>query len=625
MLMDHLNNTLFNNFSMVFCTQCGEEIKEINRFCRACGTPVKPSTEKESSMSEISGNELEQISTQSEEKNNTDYETNITVSPKLESFDFSDSSIDRKTQFDDGMLVLTSRDLILYTSDEKDELKRIPITTIQSCSYSTIRRGLLIKRRINEEDNFQLLLTQKHAKFSDLKSKKMYHENELRETRVRLERQEIKEKIARVENEMGYLSQEIKQLESDPTKIKLVQEKVADIKKEVFKLPKNFESNSDKSVREEYKIWEYVVNRRKNGISKIKIETIPYDGIVTINEEVMGLTPLTIDKPLIDIAILEGKYKIQILKEGYDSEEFKLSTKLDKDSFLKKVQLSTRDKPDYKMDQRIEDLRKTVPDKSIDLSFYEKEREVEGRNEILLLTKDEILVMSKDKEQCLFEIPYGSINEAKYDKGFLRGSKAVKIDYNERHFRNLMFDFWIDDEEGKISSSELKQRSESLSEILNRKRKESKVIDIPNRIRAPNYFIVTESDIKNNFSRFEPFEFERLVAKLFEKKGYKATVTQESGDFGVDILAEAGKEKIAIQVKHWQASVGGPDVHKTLGSMITFGANRAMVITSSDFTNQAYEIQKRGSPVELWNGSRLRDEFRQYLLDAINEAKNSSN
>lgn len=225
-------------------------------------------------------------------------------------------------------------------------------------------------------------------------------------------------------------------------------------------------------------------------------------------------------------------------------------------------------------------------------------------------------------DQCLFEIPYGSINEAKYDKGLLRGSKAVKIDYNERHFRNLIFDFWIEDEEGKISSSELKQRSESLSEILNRKRKESKVIDIPNRIRAPNYFIVTESDINNNFSRFEPFEFERLVAKLFEKKGYKATVTQERGDFGVDILAEAGKEKIAIQVKHWQASVGGPDVHKTLGSMITFGANRAMVVTSSDFTNQAYEIQKRGAPVELWNGSRLRDEFRQYLLDAINKAKN---
>ena len=255
------------------------------------------------------------------------------------------------------------------------------------------------------------------------------------------------------------------------------------------------------------------------------------------------------------------------------------------------------------------------------MSFYKVEREIEGQNEILLLTSDEILGLTKDREKCLFEIPYGSINDARYDKGFLRGSKAVKINYNEKHFRNLEFNFWIDDDDGKISPSELRQRSESLAEILNRKRKESKVLDIPNRIRSPNYFIVTEKDIANNFSRFEPFEFERLVAKLFERKGYKTTVTQERSDFGVDVLAEAGNDKIAIQVKHWQASVGGPDVHKTVGSMMTFGANRAMVVTSSDFTNQAYEIQRRGTPVELWNGRRLQDEFRQYLLDSISEAR----
>jgi hypothetical protein len=535
---------------------------------------------------------------------------------------FYDSyAVDRKTLFDDGMLVLSSRDLILYTSDEKDELKRIPISSIQSCGYSTIRRGLMIKRRVNEEDNFQTMLTQKHSELADIKSKKLHYEDLLRQTRIRTERQEIKEKISKIENSLYHLSTELKQLESDPTKIKLVQEKVADVQKEIFKLPKSFESTSDKTAREEYRIWEYVVNRRIKGISKIKIETIPYDAVVTINDMIFGTTPLTIDKPIIDDAILEGKYHVKIFKEGYHSVEFKITTDLGKESFIEKMELSPKDKIDSQSDEQVEKLRDNVPDRSIDLSFYEIEREIEGENEILLLTNDEILGMTKDKEQCLFEIPYGSINDAKYDKGFLRGSKAVKITYNEKYFRNLEFNFWIDDKDGKISSSELKQRSESLAEILNRKRKESKVLDIPNRIRSPNYFIVTEKDIENNFSRFEPFEFERLVARLFEKKGYKTSVTQERGDFGVDVLAEAGNDKIAIQVKHWQASVGGPDVHKTLGSMMTFGANRAMVVTSSDFTNQAYEIQKRGSPIELWNGSRLRDEFRQYLLDAINEAR----
>ena len=59
----------------------------------------------------------------------------------------------RKTIFDDGMLVLTSSDLILYSSDEKDELKRIPLSIIDGCSYSMLRRGLVVKQRVNAEEN----------------------------------------------------------------------------------------------------------------------------------------------------------------------------------------------------------------------------------------------------------------------------------------------------------------------------------------------------------------------------------------------------------------------------------------------------------------------------------------
>lgn len=590
---------------MGFCTSCGNKLDDSHRFCGSCGSPVDPP--KESETKSVSKTTMP--------------EPPMVQNPPPKEITYIPDFVDRKTLFDDGMLVLTSKDLILYTSDEKDELKRIPIYTITSCGYSTIRRGLLIKRRINEDDNFQNLLGQKNSDLADLKAQKLDHEEDLRQTRARSERQKIKESIYDLETLIDDLSEEIKQLESDPTKIRLVQEKVADIRKEVFRLPKSFEDSSDKTPHEEYKIWDYALRRRLEGIPKIKLDTLPYDAVVTINDRVLGTTPLTIDKPLIDDAILEGKYHVKLLKEGHETIEMHITTDISKGSYLEKIELSNRDKPVYEFDKQIEELRNVVTDRSIDLSFYDVEREIEGKHELLLITKNEMLILSKNREQCLYEIPYGSINEAKYDGGFLLGNKAVKINYNEKYFQNLEFDFWIDDHDDKISSSELKQRSESLAEILNRKRKESKILDIPNRVRAPNYFIVTEKDIENNFARFEPFEFERLVSKLFEKKGYKTTVTPERADFGVDVIAEAGKDKIAIQVKHWQASVGGPDVHKTLGSMMTFGANRAMVVTSSDFTNQAYEIQKRGAPIELWNGSRLRDEFRQYLLDAINDAR----
>lgn len=598
---------------MGFCTTCGNKLGESHRFCGSCGGPVEPPKESGSPLPSddlATGPNIGQ--------SNAEPPLGLKHQARML---YDADVIDRKTLFDDGMLVLSPRDLILYTSDERDELRRIPVRTIQSCGYSAIRRCLLVKRRVNEEDNFQALLTQKRAELDDLKHKKTHYEDLLRQTRVLAERQAVKEKISKAEGHVCRVSDEIQQLESDPTKIERVRKKVADVQKEFFRLPKSFDAVSDKTAKEEYRIWAYVVNRRIKGVPKMKIETLPYDAVVTINDRVLGTTPLTVDKPIIDDAILEGEYRVRVLKEGRRHAELKITADLGKGPYVKKIELPPRDKTDYRFDNQVGRLRGDAPDRSIDLSLYEIDREVEGTNEVLLLASDGILCMSRNKEQCLFEIPYGSINSVKYDKGLFRGTKAVNVNYNERHFGGLEFDFWIDDRDGEISPSELRQRSESVVEILNKKRRESKVLDVPNKIRSPSYFTVTEMDIKNNFGRFEPFEFERLVAKLFERKGYKTTVTQERGDFGVDVIAEAGSDKIAIQVKHWQAPVGGPDVHKTVGSMITFGANRAMVVTSSDFTNQAYEIQKRGSPVELWNGSRLRDEFRQHLLDSINEAR----
>lgn len=173
---------------MRFCTGCGNKLEENHRFCGACGIPIDPPKESDSATdnSSVSDSMNEQI----------DIKPQLDMKQQIEMFYDSDT-VDRKTLYDDGMLVLSSRDLILYTSDEKDELKRIPISSIQSCGYSTIRRGLMIKRRMNEEDNFQTLLTQKHAELADIKSKKIHYEDLLRQTRVRIERQEIKEKISK--------------------------------------------------------------------------------------------------------------------------------------------------------------------------------------------------------------------------------------------------------------------------------------------------------------------------------------------------------------------------------------------------------------------------------------------
>lgn len=590
---------------MEFCAKCGNKIEDDHRFCPACGTPVSPPVED---VADTTPHVLEKTARGPEPGCVTPADSARVLRP--------DSHVDRKTLFEDGMLVLTSENLILYTGDETDELKRIRISSIKSCEYSMLRRGMVVKRRTNEEENFQELLAEKHAKLAHMTHEKQGCEALLRSTRKRDERRRIGDKTAKLEAKISNLSREIRELESDPTKIKRAREKKADIITEFFRLPKDYGRDSGMTAREEYKIWQYAVKRRILGISQIKIETLPYDAIVAIEGEVEGATPIMVEKPLIDASVLNGKYDIKILKEGYETIKFTVTTDLKKGSYMKKLKLSPRTNPDPGDDEMIARMRRGVPDRTIDLSFHSVNREIEGRNELLLLTREEILVMSKDGQQCLFSIPYGAITGVKYDRGFLRGTNAVRITYNEPHFKNIVFDFWIDNSDGRITSAEMRQRSESLAEILNKEKRESHAKSLPTHVHSPRYYTITEQDLEDNFGRFEPFDFEVLVAKLFEKKGYKTRVTQERADLGVDVIAEGGKETIAIQVKHWQAPVGGPDVHKTLGSMITHNATRAMVVTSSDFTNQAYEIQRRGTPVELWNGSRLRDEFRHHLMNA---------
>ncbi|MDE1829721.1 MAG: restriction endonuclease [Thaumarchaeota archaeon] len=616
---------------MVFCTNCGNKLADEHRFCSKCGTAMDPSTEHEDvnnspdhntspnlddspiddgfeipsmSSSVIAGSDETQIQEKSYEYNSN------------EPYSYA---IDRKTLFSDGLLVLSSQDLILYTSDERDELKRIPLSSIESASFNMLWKNLEVKRRINEEENFVRYIESRKNKLTQLNDEFANQNFKLRNTRVRNDRALIKNKMAGIYNEISTISEEIRQLDTDPTKIHFRKRKEADIKKETFKLPKDFSSNHD--IKSECKIWAYAINRRISGIPKMKIETHPYSAIVKINGQIVGTTPIVTELPLFDEAVLNGKYDIEVIKENHKKEQFQVATKLGKGSFLKQIELKKLDKPDITFDEYVQSLRGKLPDRSIDLTSYSTEREIEGLGEVLVLTRETLLVLSKDRQEYLFEIPYGSVNEAKYDDRFLRGNKAIRINYNERGFGEQFFEFWIDDKNGEVSKSEIKHRSESLVELLNRKRKECDLTDYPKLVRAQKYFVITPNDLQNNFQRFEPFEFERLVGKLFEKKGYKVEVTKKTGDLGVDLLARAANDTIAIQVKHWQASVGGPDVHKTLGSMFTYGANRAMVVTTSDFTKQAYEIQRRGAPVDLWNGAKLREEFRQHLLDAINYSR----
>jgi len=116
-----------------------------------------------------------------------------------------------------------------------------------------------------------------------------------------------------------------------------------------------------------------------------------------------------------------------------------------------------------------------------------------------------------------------------------------------------------------------------------------------------------------------PYEFEHTIAKLLQRMGYSARVTsksdgEEGGDYGADIIAKKDGRTIVVQVKRWAPHnlVGALDVRSTLGCLHTFKASKAILVTTSDFTEQAY-VQAKNGPVELWNGARLRELMAKYV------------
>lgn len=103
--------------------------------------------------------------------------------------------------------------------------------------------------------------------------------------------------------------------------------------------------------------------------------------------------------------------------------------------------------------------------------------------------------------------------------------------------------------------------------------------------------------------------FEEYLKAHLEERGYKVSLTPKSGDYGVDLICKKDKEKIAIQAKRYSNHYVGVDaVQQVMAGKVYYKCDRAIVITNSRYTNNAYELAKNDD-VELWDRDRLKKEF----------------
>ncbi|MCG1036877.1 restriction endonuclease [Polaribacter sargassicola] len=107
-------------------------------------------------------------------------------------------------------------------------------------------------------------------------------------------------------------------------------------------------------------------------------------------------------------------------------------------------------------------------------------------------------------------------------------------------------------------------------------------------------------------------DFEHLIRELFEKEFYdirgQVKVTQASRDGGVDAIVfdpdPIRGGKIVIQAKRYTNTVGVAAVRDLYGTVMNEGANKGILVTTSDYGPDSYEFAK-GKPLTLLNGGNL--------------------
>lgn len=120
--------------------------------------------------------------------------------------------------------------------------------------------------------------------------------------------------------------------------------------------------------------------------------------------------------------------------------------------------------------------------------------------------------------------------------------------------------------------------------------------------------------LRERLSTMPPYRFEHLVRELLEAMGYEdVTVTKESGDRGIDVVASVqfGITTITevVQVKRHQGNISRPTLDQLRGALPYHEAIRGTLITLGGFSKGCTEaaIYPGAAPITLIDGDILLD------------------
>ncbi len=147
----------------------------------------------------------------------------------------------------------------------------------------------------------------------------------------------------------------------------------------------------------------------------------------------------------------------------------------------------------------------------------------------------------------------------------------------------------------------------------------------PKRVEENVYYNASEVKkiLRDRLIDMNPYAFEHVIGKLLEAIGFKSEVTQKSRDGGIDVEGELVIDgvirfKMRVQVKRYKIgnNISAPVVQQLRGKLRTSLLERGLVVTTSDFTKDAYQdAVADGMPnIDLMNGEKLVELLLKYEI-----------
>lgn len=175
-------------------------------------------------------------------------------------------------------------------------------------------------------------------------------------------------------------------------------------------------------------------------------------------------------------------------------------------------------------------------------------------------------------------------------------------DFRELNLRAIDPKAWFKSSKG-VSAASLATVT-PVAPIVTMNREDSRFIE--------GYDVADTLDPSVNLAAMDWQDFENLIREVFAQEfnnnGGEVKITQASRDGGVDAVAfdpdPIRGGKIVIQAKRYTNVVGVSAVRDLYGTVMNEGAMKGILVTTSNYGNDAYEFAK-GKPLQLLNGANL--------------------